>query len=165
MAELKEDPFLYPAMVALAGCVCEEMGVAGLDTSCFCGVMPGAVVDGTYVMPDGGTDMAWVRLVGTALAESATLVRSNCNTPLDVTLEVGFGTCAVIPEGAELITVDEQLAMARRVMAGMQAAKRAILCCEWFNKYDATMRMGTWTPLGPEGGFVGGTWQLLLAVD
>ena len=60
MAELREDPRFYPLLVKLAGCLCNELADAGLET-CFCGVVGGASVDISRVNPDDG-GIGWVLL-------------------------------------------------------------------------------------------------------
>lgn len=161
MAEYTEDTAVWPAMVSLSQCLCEEMEKAGLTAKCYCGMLPGQQVAWEY--PDG---QAWVRLVGafpsTQFPNQVSRVVGSCYAPLAISLEVGILRCAPLPKRAgETITPAQQFEAVRLQTADMAVMRRAIQCC--FKGSDVLL--GNYSPLGPNGGMVGGTWQVYIGED
>lgn len=174
MAEFREDTEIYPAMVALSGCLCAELTASGLPTPCFCGVLPGANVPMAYCGECTGVSgangcggQAWVRLdtgfpsvIFPSPAETTV-----CNTGLVVGMEIGVLRCMqTMEEGGEAPSLDEQVRATRLQLADMQAMRRAVMCCDWRRDPDSQLLLSTYTPVGPEGGCVGGTWTFMVAV-
>jgi hypothetical protein len=168
---LVEDFLVYPTMVKLAGCLCEEMERSGFSNLCFCGIVPGAetVLDfcgdetGHSCNGEAGTcgGMAWVRLIGIApsIDQENPAAGANCATPLAFQLEVGMSQCApVLGEGGEVPGVDEQLDATRRQLASMSAMRRAIACCMSDDEVDYVL--GQYEPLPIMGGCLASTWTL-----
>lgn len=157
MSLTQRDNRVFPIMTKLAGCLCSKLTDFGFDT-CFCGVVTGDATDLTPVSEDG--DMGWVRLVGLTPAQEE-IAGQLCAVRLVANFEVGVASCYPIRE--EALSVDEQLHISDVAMAGMQAALQAILCCDW-TPNGRSMILGEFIPLGPEGGVIGGAWNVSVEV-
>lgn len=158
---LREDTLFYPLLVELAGCLCTELGEAGLET-CFCGVVAGDSIDISRVGPDTG-GMGWVRLSTIAPGVSNQTGAANvgpCNSQFIAQIEVGYAECYPINEMGESLSLEQELEVTQRIMAGTAAARRAAYCCNWAGKNKRRLQAGEYTPGGPEGGVVWGTWTV-----
>lgn len=167
---LIEDWTVYPTMVKLAACLCEEMDRSGFGPLCFCGIIPGAEAvvdfcgnDGRDCDEDGACGgMAWVRLVAgfpsddlLGPSEDAT-----CATPMAFELEVGSTQCAPSPDSDGTPPgLEEQLAATRRQLAAMAAMRRAIACCMAIDD-DLDYLLGSYEPIPVLGGCLGGVWTV-----
>lgn len=147
-------------LAALAACLCEQLRTDGLPEPCFCGVIPGMAAVADYMGEcDTRNGMAWVRLSSTYPAASIGIVDQtpgSCSAGVGYDIEVGV--LRRMPLDAEPADEAEVLAVADLQMDDMESARRAILCCTAFRKKDAIL--GTYTPIGPLGGTVGGSWTL-----
>lgn len=156
-----EDDAIWPLMVQLQQCLCETLSERGLmPGDCFCGMFPGD--NAVWDYSDG---LAWVRLVdvypSTVFPSANTTPRVSCSAMLAATLEVGLLQCAPGMGGdGSLPTQEQQFEATRLQMAGMRAIQQAIACCD-----IELMVLGTYTPQGPQGGLVGGYWQLNVGVE
>lgn len=164
--ELRSDTYVWPTMAALAECLCTELAAAGLPPTCLCGILPGEQIDASYVSDTEG--MAWVRLVGAfpySAFPQASMVGNPCVMPLAFELEVGSLWCAPSARDSRgnPPTMEAQFATAEVQVAAMAAMHRAIVCC--MPTQRATAAIGQYTPAGPEGGVVGGTWNLVVAAN
>lgn len=81
-------------------------------------------------------------------------------------MTVGILRCAATvdssgaPPTSEAVTAD-----ALKTSRDRAVALDAIVCCLMGDDADpGTYRLGGWTPLGPDGGCVGGTWSVTVAV-
>lgn len=157
MSAITEDRRVYPLLVSLAGCLCDKLNEFGIET-CFCGVIFGETVDATPISEEGA--MGWVRLASILPVED-NIVGQKCQVLLAASFEVGFGLCYPIEAGP--LSVDDQLEVTRLQMSGMQAALQAILCCDWVQK-GRGMQVGEFSPMGPDGGVVGGAWTVAVEV-
>lgn len=142
-------------LTELAQCLCAEVG-----DLCFCGVLPGgeAALDYAQHDCDGDCGQAWVRLV--TVYPSRTLGQAdetagNCNSLLGYDVELGVVRCLLVgddaggpPDAAAMLASTEMQ------VADMEAMRRAVLCCTPAKEF----LLGAYTPYGPEGGLVGGTW-------
>jgi hypothetical protein len=150
---MRDDRNIWPALVDLASCLCAEFEGEGF---CFCGVVSGQVVAADY----GDDGMAWVRLVSSF--PSATFPQGDqepgCHRPLAHQIEVGVMRCAPSFDGTDLPGVDEWLEATRLHLADQAAMLRAIRCC--FDNGDREVVIGTFTPMGPAGGVLGGNWNI-----
>lgn len=154
MAGLVEDGKWYPRLVSLAGCLCNELEAAGIQT-CFCGVVPGTSPDLSRVF-DESTGMGWVRLV--QIEPLMTRATANqCLNPVSAQVEVGYAGCFPIEEDGNPLSMEDELDATRLVTAGMEASRRAIYCCDW-GAEKGSVRQGRWVPGGPEGGIVWSLW-------
>ena len=144
----------------LAACLCEQIIEAGLPEPCYCGVIPGdmAVID---FAGNCGTKcgMAWVRAVNLTpmigvgnVSETA----GNCSAELGAVLEVGIMRCIGTPTRPP--TAQEYLEAAELQMRDAMVSRKAIVCCEAFSSKDFIL--GSYAPVGPQGGYGGGTWQI-----
>lgn len=149
-------------MTALATCLCAEIQEAGLTPPCFCGVVPGQTTIQEYVGDcDTHDGMAWVRLanaypaVGVGIAAETP---GSCGASLGFDVEVGVARAYPIQE--EALSEAQTLASTEGQVAAMMAARKAILCCSAYGGKDFIL--GQWTPIGPLGGLVGGSWTVHL---
>jgi hypothetical protein len=62
----------------------------------------------------------------------------------------------MMSEGGDFPTAEQQFEATRLQMADMQAMRRAIQCCLAKDKHV----LGAYTPIGPDGNAVGGTWTV-----
>lgn len=156
-----EDDTIWPLMVALQQCLCEVIAARGLlPGDCFCGILPGDSPSWDY-----SNGMAWVRLIdsypSTTFPSPNTTPRASCAAMLVATLEVGILQCAPGIDGSNnLPTQADQFESARLQIAGMRAMQQAIVCCE-----TDLVVLGNYTPVGPQGGLVGGTWQINIGAE
>lgn len=158
--DLVTDTEAWPTMLRLVDCLCTELAAAGLDT-CYCGVLPGALIAAQYVDQRTRQGMAWVRLSG-AWPYSTFPSADNtaqCLAPIAYEIEIGSLFCA--PAFADSRgtppSLAAQLEATRVQMAAMAAMRRAIVCCLGTGK---TAALGQYIPIGPEGDVVGGTWTV-----
>lgn len=155
-----EDDAIWPLMVQMQQCLCETLTERGLmPGDCFCGVMPGDTAPWDY--QDG---LAYVRLVdsypSTSFPAANTNPGTSCAAMLVATLEVGLLQCIPISPDGSPLTQAQQYEVTRHQMAGMRAVQQAIACCE-----IPLMVLGSYTPQGPQGGLVGGYWQINVGAE
>lgn len=175
MATFREDDGVYPIMVALLACLCEELEKSGLPAPCRCSLMPGnSIVIDFGAGTEGCKDkcgQAWVRLsaafpsVNFPEASVGQVVR--CGAGIGYELEVGVSRCENSGKtvGGKFVppTADEQLADVRLYTADMAAMHRAILCCLPGREgvpEDMQISLGLYQPLPSQGGSGGGTWMV-----
>lgn len=157
---MADDTALWPAMVALSECLCETLEAEGLlPGDCFCGVLPGDNVAWDY--KEG---MAWVRLQDafpSAVFPTQSTALRNCDTPIAATLEVGVLHChpGLGPNGT-FPSREMQFEATRQQMAAMAAMRKAVQCCG-----IDTLILGLYTPLGPQGLYVGGSWTVYIGEE
>jgi len=157
MPDLIDDQGVWPRLIALRDCLCEEIEKSGLPSVCYCEVMPGSIPVFDY--SDDG--MAWVRLgqafPSTIFPQQSLDLRSSCTTGLAYEVEVGIVRC---PPGLDHHgrppTAEDEFEATRIQLADMAAMRRAIQCC--FKGKDAVL--GAYTPIGPDEGALGGTWTV-----
>ena len=150
----------------IAACVCAQIEVDGLPETCFCGILPGAEVawDYTGECDDGVCGMAWVRLIS-VYPSTAIAVPSeqpgNCSSLIGMDVELGILRCVSLPDddGTPPKPADLQADAALQIADAM-ALRKAALCCA----PEKDFMLGLYTPLGPAGGLVGGTWTISLQV-
>lgn len=154
-----EDRLIWPIMLDLVDCLRSEIEAAGVPGVCFLGVLPGA----QWAADWSDEGQAWVRLV--AAFPSATLPspdqRATCAAPLAAVLEVGMLRCAPVGDGPEPPSEVEMFEATRLQMADMRVMLRAIQCCLGKTKREHVL--GLYTPLGPQGAAVGGSWQVTVS--
>lgn len=160
---LVTDRSIWPAITSLTSCLCLTLEAHGLPPVCICTPLPGEQMATDYVTESAG--MAWVRLESawpsTAFPNQASSSTS-CKAPLAFAIEIGVAYCAPMPDNdgtppdmaANFEAVEVQL-------AAMSAMHAAVLCC--FPSTSADVAIGQYTPMGPEGGVVGGTWSIIVA--
>lgn len=164
-ANLVDDRVAWPVLSKMADCLCKEIAAAGLPPTCICSPFPGEAIATDYVTKDEG--MAWVRV--SAVFPSANFpaqdqIARGCLMPLAVQLEVGSLFCAPVTEGRsnKPPRMPAMFDSSRIQMAAMAAMLRAIECCLG-REQQKGVSLGAYTPLGPEGGVVGGSWLVTVA--
>lgn len=172
-----EDFDVYPLMLELIGCICEELERSGLPKPCRCGVQPGtlAVIDfaGGDAGCGDGCGQAWVRLnsafPSTIFPAQDFAIATRCEGGLAYELEVGLSRCEAAGRtvNGRFIppTLVEQMEAVRLYTADMAAMRRAILCClrgEHENADDLEVVLGTYRPMDSQGGTGGGIWQVFV---
>lgn len=152
---------------ALAECLCRQIKDTDGPDVCFCGVIPGeaAVADyaGNCNMACG---MAWVRLMSAYPADGVNIPNEkpgNCSSGLGLQIEMGMLRCIASgdsqgnpPSQAELLRASLQTSADALLM------RKAVFCCDAVPTKDFIL--GNYTPTGPLGGLVGGTWGLAVAI-
>lgn len=164
---LREDRVAWPMLLRLTDCLCAELVASGLPPTCICSPMPGEAIAADYVTPEQG--MAWVRVSSvypsTTNFPAQDQVANGCAVMLAAQLEVGVLYCAPVTAGRgsnRPPRMPQQFDSARLQMAAMAAMLRTIECCLG-NAGRRGVSLGAYTPLGPEGGVVGGSWQVTVA--
>jgi hypothetical protein len=147
-------------VVGLASSLCAELTVANEEANIpkptLCTVLPGSAVAFDYCDIGG---MAYARLVG---IEPVTSVAGRCATEFDVTVELGILRCApqmqVDGNDVTLPTDAEQLAASMQQFFDMGLLHKVLTCSTPPPTMDLWL-LGTYSPIGPEGGCVGGIWS------
>lgn len=161
---------VHDLLTDLAACLCVTLEDWGLPTPCFCGVLPGLNVALDYFggCEDGscGNGMAWVRLnsvypaIGVGIQSQTA---GNCGTTLGIDIEIGVVRCISAGEDDGGPVPAQELADAAFLQSQDALAMRAaVACCAPLTSRDYVL--GIYTPYGPEGGAVGGTWTMVVAV-
>ena len=140
-----------------------------LDSMCAVTVYPGNAVPVDYVGGDECMGMAWVRHVAsnpTARFPSADVSVDNCAYTLAHTIEVGLIRPAPIAASdgstVELPDPVAHLSSALEIAEDMMLMRDAIVRAA---KSIDFVILGSYTPAGPEGGAVGGTWTVTVGED
>lgn len=151
------DSPAFSSLVSLQQCLCEEIAKRNLPEVCMCSVLPGDSVALDYAEQG----QAWVRLVmgyPTTTFPDQDQTLSNCGRPLAYQIEMGLMRCApMLAEDGTPPDAQEQFEATRLQWADMEAMRQAIRCC-----YPDDAVLSQYTPYGPEGGLVGGTWTLYI---
>lgn len=160
MVDLIDDQGVWPTLITLRDCLCEEIVKSGLPEVCYCDVMPGALAP--FDFADDG--MAWVRVTqafpSLQFPNQSLDARRSCASPLAYGIEVGIVRCAPKYDHAgNPPSAAEEFESTRIQLADMAAMRRAINCC--LGKRDAVL--GIYTPIGPDEGGIGGTWTVNVA--
>lgn len=155
-----EDDAIWPLMVQMQQCLCETLTERGLmPGDCFCGILPGE--QATWDYSDG---LAYVRLVdaypSTVFPTANATPSVSCSAMLVATLEVGLLQCLPINADGRPLTQEQSTEVARLQIAGMRALQQAIACCDL-----PLVVLGSYTPQGPQGGLVGGFWQINVGAE
>lgn len=140
-----------------------------LDSMCAVTAYPGQAVPVDYAGGEECGGMAWVRHVSsnpTVRFPNADVTPDNCYATLAHIMEVGLLRPAPIPESdgrdIELPDALEHLNSALDLANDMVVMQKAIGRAA---KSIDFVILGSYTPVGPEGGTVGGTWSLTVGED
>lgn len=146
----------------LASCLCDALVDAPV---CFCGVVPGSEVPmdlmGRCEDTDADCGIAYVKVTlqyPSQIIGVQDLQPGNCATGLGFDLEMGIFRCFPIPEDGSSPEQDVMDEIFHRQMDDAEAMRLAITCCTWLDGKDFIL--GAYTPQGPAGGFIGGTYTL-----
>lgn len=141
-----------------------------LEGMCAVTAYPGNAVPIDYVGSDDGCGgMAWVRHVTsypTVRFPAADTSLENCHSTLAHSIEVGIMRPAPIPESdgatvdlpGDLEHLNSSLDLADDMLLMRDAIVRAAQTIDF-------VILGSYTPVGPEGGAVGGTWSVTVGDD
>ena len=155
-----DDTLVWPLLEGLAAELKEEIERSELEEPCFLGVLPGAGIAYDYCTPcstAGKCGMAWVRLALITPQVDPRIGSSRCGDILNPSIEMGILRChkTLMDNGAPM-SMEYQESKTRAQMAEMAAILRVLLCSDVVKELDVTL--GGYTPIGPEGGCVGGAW-------
>jgi len=150
---------VYDVVSAVAACLCQQINdTVDLPGVCFCGIVPGDQPSAAYTgdCEDDTCGMAWVRLITmypSRVVGQQDNTAGNCGSGLGIDLELGILRCFdisdTVPDPAKL------LATAQIQYADALVMQRAIYCCEAIPNKSTIV--SAYSPLGPDGGLVGGT--------
>ena len=155
-------------LTALATCLCaaieDDPDVPGV---CYCGIIPGNAIPVEYTGDcDDKCGAAWVRLTSAYPSNQVGVLHvqpTACDAGMGMDVEVGILRCISVgnaqggpPEPAEL------LAAAELAIADALLMWKAVLCCPAYTGHDVIL--GQYQPIGPEGGLVGGVFNLSMGV-
>lgn len=165
-------------LVGLAACLCAQVDAdrqervdANLPVSpqlCFCDLIPGEAPDGSYAgMCDDQAGMAWVRMISMYPAAAVGTVDQrpgNCTSGIGMDIELGILRPIPVasddqgtpPEPEDVIFSAEQASRDALTLW------KAVACCSALPNKD--FRMSTFSPTGPLGGLVGGTYTVQVAL-
>lgn len=159
----------YSLLCDIAACLCAELTPEGAPGSglCFCGVAPGRTFAEDYIFGcDSKCGAAWVRLITAYPADGPGLRAENptrCGSFLGADIEVGVIRCVEQEsDGAPPTEAAMEDATAQQI-ADMVAIRKALACCPSLNDLDYSL--GHYTPSGPNGAVVGGTWTVSVVFE
>lgn len=159
---IREDGSAFPLMTdGLLGAISSELTASGLPGLCFVGALPGAAIAMDYIeSPNGCGGMLWVRLNTMFPSSDFPFPDTTGQTGIyAMEFEVGLLRNAPTLDGRNrLPTVEHQLDATRIQLADMAAMRRAI--CAYLQTNNRTFAIGVYTPVGPEGGALGGGWTV-----
>jgi hypothetical protein len=167
------DNRIFEALAMINECLCGKIEENGLPKLCFCGIIAGqAPYDATGVGDgcddddeDEGCGQAWVRLV-TAYPSSAVGIADtnpgNCGKGVGFDVEIGILRCISIEDNGGAIEAEEMLSATSLQIADMLTMQQALMCC---SVDSDNFVLGAYTPIGPEGMFVGGSWLASVLID
>lgn len=114
------------------------------------------VVPGTAIAWDvDGTGLLWVRTV----AITPNSVADCCTDYLVVTLGLGVLRCVEVMDDRGCPMPPNTLSgYANQLLADMTALRRVLSRVFCGKSHEPSLRAMNWSPLGPEGGVVGGEW-------
>lgn len=161
---------VFARLQAIAACLCAAIQDPenGVPDVCYCGVVPGgtppAIYSGNCKDKCG---MAWVRLTtaypSTAVG-AASVQPARCDVGMGMDVEVGMLRCmSVGDDRGNPPPPQEQIDATELQMADLLVMWKAILCCDAIPNGDVIL--GQYTPVGPEGGLVGGFFTLSMAAS
>lgn len=156
---------IFARLQALAACLCAEIADSdnGVPDVCYCGIVPGATPPALYAGNcKDKCGMAWVRLVTVYPATGVGVLSTQpakCDTGMGADLEIGILRCmSVGDERGNLPTAQQQADAVELQMADTMVMWKAMVCCDAIPSGDVIV--GQYTPVGPEGGLVGGFFTL-----
>lgn len=142
----------------------EKFEAGGYDAFCLLTLLPGEQVPFDYCSRcDCG--MAWVRLVSLQPPEEQldSRIETRCFTELSMTIEVGHVFGAPWPDAdGDLPEPEDHRAAALRQLDSADIMLQSLLCTELPD--DEVVTRPTYTPIGPDGGCLGGAWSATVRV-
>lgn len=153
------------AIEKVATCLCAALVAAGGPPVCFCGVLAGEAIAADYGAPcDNACGMAWVRMINaypSKVLGAQNTDEGNCDLMLGIDFEVGVLRCITVGDDAgNPPTPAQWLAASQLQMSDLMAMRSALVCCG----FGRDMIVGIYTPIGPQGAMVGGSFQAAIQV-
>lgn len=154
---------VFDRLCALRDCLCAQIKTDGLPDVAFCEIVPGEAAAGDYFNCSGGKGgMAWVRLMTSYRAVQVGVADTsvnNCGKETGFDVELGIMRCAPLMKngGFPPSPSDVREAAALQIL-DMETMVRAVVCCPDLHSKDYVV--GSYNPVGPEGGVVGGVMVL-----
>lgn len=161
----KKVPRITHGLLDLLECVCDALTVLGQGPTCWCGIYPGETVSWEHCgeCDNGNCGQAYIR-PATAFPYDIfpqQAFDATCANPLAYEIEVGVLRCFPTMDEHGDPPEDETITESALLLLEDQAALHtAIRCCD--SPLLEGHLLGAWTPVGPNGGCVGGSWQVYL---
>jgi len=161
VAKFREDTSIYPLLINLASCLCQEVDEIHGPSLCYCGVLTGPLTldfCGGDCAEGACGGQAWVRLVEgfpSSTFPSADSNLTNCGSPWAYQVEIGIARCAPQGEssgvnGYSPPTMEANVRALRQQTADLAAMRRAITCC--FGSGDLDYIVGGYAQVDVSGG-------------
>lgn len=169
MAEYVEDVIAYPTMIKLLGCVESELAAAGLSAPSFVGPMAGLQTLHEYCgSSDEGDQCNGGQLTARLVREFPFSSFPDQDTgawrpgvQLGFEVELELVRCSPVGDDrGNPPSRDEWLAAVRDQLADKAAMRRAI--CKCMSEAGVDFALGQYTPVGPQGGCLGGNWTVIV---
>ena len=160
---------VWPVAETLLSCLEETLSAYGAE-ACRTFVAPGGPPAWDFCCDCGrGDGQAWVQIAQVFPTDNFPIQQTGpmrCHPAgYGLSLNVGILRCAAtLDEQGRAPSSERLTADARKVQRDRALVSEAIRCCYLDDADPGTYVLGAWTPLGPQGGCVGGTTNLLLAV-
>lgn len=180
MTTLSDNP-VRRIMTDLAACLSNQIRDAdnGVARPCTVTIVPGDSVLPEYQgecddevdpdYPDQAFDcgLAWVRLMNLYPASAPGVRADTAGTcvasTLGFDLNIGLTRCFELPEDPTTTLSPQQLADSTWAqLADGLIIRKAIMCCESLESDNSTL--GTYSPIGPIGGLLGGSWSISVSL-
>lgn len=158
--------FVSDRLIAVAACLCQQIRDDGLPEPDWCGVLPGEAPFPVYLGEDCSTQ-AWVRL-GTAYpsdgfaGDQQQQQPGNCTSGLGIDVEIGILRCFPMPEDGAGPSESEIADAFDLQTSDMLTMWRAVNCCT--DLPNSEFILTGYTPIGPQGGLIGGSWGIRLVM-
>lgn len=154
---MTDDVLVWPLLTSLCAALKEEVEEAGLPEFCFVGILPGSDISMEHCNDCGGKcGMAWVRL-SSIIEDPEAVGTTRCVVQLSANVEIGMLRChQTSTERGEPMSAEYQHDKAQAQLAEMASMKKVLLCSDIVK--DLNKVLGSYTPVGPVGGCVGGAW-------
>lgn len=153
----------WASLDRLRTCLGTAIAEAKLPPVCALAVMPGQGVAHDFVYScDDKDGLAWVQLTAqypsTNVAQPTRGV-TKCGADYGIGVNIGIIRSFPIPEDGEPPEVSVFEAMALQQLREMEVIRYALVCC-----YPEDVALGSYTPIGPQGGAFGGAWVANIAL-
>jgi hypothetical protein len=154
------------ALERLAMCLCAQLVGDGSPQPCFCGVVPGVGFspDLFECESDDACGIGFVQLGTSYPSQTVGVINEtpgNCGMTIGVDITIGILRCYPLTDGTNP-DPDTMLEVARQQLLDMETMRRALACCDWLPTKDVLL--GAYVPVGPDGGLIGGTYQVFAQV-
>jgi hypothetical protein len=165
-----DSNLLFSRAADLAACLCSQIldPDNGVPDVCFCGIVPGEAATADYAGGDCNKKcgMAWVRIMSIYPMKAVGALDTtagNCGASLGADLELGIMRCVNTGDGRTPPSPDELLAATQLQVADSYVMLKAVVCCDTIPNKEAIL--SAYSPLGPAGGLLGGTYTVSIGVQ